>query len=395
MHERWPQPQGDADLSAFLNHLDRFCIQEIRPNFRKITEEARFPRALMRGLAELGVFTISIPKTYDGVGWGAERAAWVGRRLAYESGGMFLNYTVGSTLSVLPIILSGSDAQKEYILPRVAAGNQFGCFMLSEENGGSDPRNMSTRAVRQPDGSWKLNGRKTWITGAGAAQFGIVLALTGAKRFSAFLIRHPLGIAHVSGVTITKIAKRVQQCAPFYSVQFDDVILPPEALIGIEGEGYGTTLDTLDSGRIGIAVQANGMGDRVYDDAFAYACDRKLYGKRLIDLDGVQRRFDRAERMLNHTWGVTLEAARLRDAGAPHRLEAARAKLVATEIAFKVADTLMRSHGAMGYVAETDYLQWKADIDVTRVYEGANEVMRYVIAAEEEKRRQAPLAPAL
>lgn len=392
MHERWPQPQGDAELSAFLNNLDKFCRQEIRPNFRKITEEARFPHELMSGLADLGLFTISIPKDYDGVEWGAVSAAWVGRRLAYESGGMFLNYTVGSTLSVLPIVLSGSDAQKSSLLPYVAYGERFGCFMLSGENGGSDPRNMSMRAEKLPDGSWKLNGRKTWITGAGAAHFGIVLALTGAKRFSAFLIQHDLGIEHIHGIAINKIAKRVQQCAPFYSVQFDDVILPPEALIGIEGDGYGTILGTLDGGRIGIAAQAIGMGKRVYDDAFAYVCERKLFGKRLIDLDGVRRRFDRAERMLNHAWDVTLEAARLRDDREPHRLEAARAKLVATEIAFKVADTLMRSHGAMGYVAETDYLQWKNDIDVTRVYEGANEVMRYVIAVEEEKRRQAQLA---
>ncbi|MBM3260804.1 acyl-CoA dehydrogenase [Candidatus Kaiserbacteria bacterium] len=389
MHERWPQPHGDADLSAFLMSLDRFCLQEIRPNFRKITEEARFPYEIMSGLSELGLFLISIPEAYGGVGWNTQRSAWVGRRLAYESGGMFLNYTVGSTLSVLPIALSGSDDQKWSILPRVAVGRNYGCFMLSEENGGSDPRNMSMRAKMQPDGSWKLNGRKTWITGAGAAHFGIVLALTETKRFSAFLIQHDLGIAHIPGVTITKIAKRVHQCAPFYSVQFDDVTLPPEAVIGIEGDGYGTILGTLDGGRIGIGVQAIGMGERVYDDAFAYASERKLYGKKLIELDGVRRRFERAERMLNHAWSMTLEAARLRDAGAPHRLEAARAKLVATEIAFKVADNLMRSHGAMGYVAETDYLQWKEDIDVTRVYEGPNEVMRYVIASEEAKRRQA------
>ncbi len=392
MHERWPQPKGDTDLSWFLSQLDRFCIQEIRPNFRKITEEARFPHELMSGLSDIGLLTISIPEAYGGVGWGAERAAWVGRRLAYESGGMFLNYTVGSTLSVSPIVLAGSDALKKIILPRVASGKNFGSFMLSEENGGSDPRNMSTRAVKQSDGGWKVNGRKTWITGAGAAHFGIVLANTGAKRFSTFLIQHDEGIAKIPGITITKIAKRVQQCAPFYSVQFDDVILPPEALIGIEGEGYGTMLGTLDAGRIGIAVQSIGMGDRVYDDALTYACERRLYGKRLIDLDGVRRRFDRAERMLNHAWNVTVEAARLRDAGAPHRLEAARAKLVATEIAFKVADNLMRFHGAMGYVAETDYLQWKSDIDVTRVYEGSNEVMRYVIAVETERRRQAQLA---
>lgn len=178
MHERWPQPQGDDELSAFLRNLDRFCVDEIRPDFRKITEEARFPHELMKGLSGLGMFTIAIPEEYGGVEWGAERTAWIGRRLAYESGGMFLNHTVGSTLSVHPLVLKGSDTQKQSILPRVAAGDISGSFLLSEENGGSDPRNMSTRAVKQSNGSWILNGRKTWITGAGTAHFGIVLATT-------------------------------------------------------------------------------------------------------------------------------------------------------------------------------------------------------------------------
>jgi butyryl-CoA dehydrogenase len=395
MHTRWQvsedpagwQTSEDSYVSLLLQSVSKFCREELHPIRKQLERESRFPHEVVGRMSELGLFGLPIPEEYGGFGWSTVAASYVAREISYASGATYLLLTVGAHLSAYPIMLAGNDDQKRRILPRLALGEIFGCYMLTEENGGSDPANMSTCAERMEDGQWKVNGTKIYITGAGGADFGILIALTGKGRFSAFLVETGPGLEY-PGITVTQMHKRVQKSAPFYEVHFKDCYLPAGALLGVEGEGFKIAMKTLDGGRIGIAAQALGMAMRAHDDAFAFVQMRKMKGRTLWERESVQADFAWAQRQLKRAWQIVIKASEMRDRKTDYTKAAAQAKLIATETAWKTASKLTQYHGGMAVAEDTDYLQRLMDIYVTLIYEGANAVQTLVIERERAKRRK-------
>ncbi|WP_026380622.1 acyl-CoA dehydrogenase family protein [Afifella pfennigii] len=361
--------------------IRRFVKERLMPNEARVAQEDAIPQEILTEMRELGLFGISIGEEYGGLGLNMEEEALLmfelGRAAPAFRSAFATNVGIGSQ----GIALDGTEEQKARYLPRLASGELIGSFALTEPDVGSDAASVRATARREGD-HYLLNGTKRFITNAPQAGLFTVMARTdpqrpGAAGVSAFAVE-----AGAPGLTTgTPERKMGQQGAHICDVIFEDCRVPAEALIGgVEGRGFKTAMKVLDKGRLHIAASCVGLAERMIDDMLAYAVERRQFGRPIAEFQLLQAMFadSRAEALAARA--MVLETSRRRDAGEDVGVEAACAKMFASEMVGRVADRNVQVHGGAGYIREYRAEQLFRDARLFRIYEGTTQIQQVIIA---------------
>ena len=369
------------DHEAIRAAVREVCDARVAPNAAEADENSEFPKASYEALRQADFHAPHIPEEYGGVGADALATAIVIEEVARACASSSLIPAVNK-LGSLPLLLSGSASLKEAYLPKVASGESMFSYCLSEPEAGSDAASMTTRAVRDGD-SWVLNGVKRWITNAGVSDFYTVFAVTDAsarsRGISAFVVEKA-----DEGVSFGAPEKKLGiKGSPTREVYFDNVRIPASRLIGAEGTGFATAMQTLDHTRVTIAAQAVGIAQGALDYAKAYLKERKQFGKPIADFQGIQ--------FMLADMGMKLEAARQLTyvaAGKSERGDAdltyfgAAAKCFASDAAMEITTDAVQLLGGYGYTRDYPLERMMRDAKITQIYEGTNQVQRIVMARQ-------------
>ena len=357
------------------------AVRELRPGARQRDREGVFPEDELRMLAGLGLMGVNLPGGYGGAEAGAVALSLAVTELA--RGCPATAVTVSVTNMVAEVVCKyGSDAQKQRYLPCITGGEySSAAFALSEPHCGSDAAALRTTATRTPDG-WLLNGTKQWITSGDHAGVTVVWARTndspGARGISTFLV--PAG---VDGLTVgkheDKMGVRGSSTVPLI---FEDCLLPDDALMGEEGQGFPVAMTALDGGRIGVASQALGIGQEALSEARSYAMERQAFGGPIAALQAIQGMLADSATEIDAARLLTLRAAWLKERGEPFTREASMAKVYTSEMANRVCYRALQIHGGYGYTREYAVERLSRDARVTTIYEGTSEIQRLVIGRD-------------
>ncbi|NGQ96227.1 acyl-CoA dehydrogenase [Brevibacillus sp. SYP-B805] len=356
-----------------------FAEAEVAPTAAERDEEERFDRSLFEKMAELGLTGIPWPEEYGGAG--ADYLSYV---LAVEELSR-VDASIGVTLSAhvslasWPLYKFGTEEQKQKFLRPLAEGKKMGAYCLTEPGSGSDSAGMRTTAVKDGD-HYILNGSKIFITNAGEAEIYIVFAVTDPalkhKGISAFIVEKGM-----DGFTMGKKEKKLGiRSSPTMAVNFEDVRVPKENLLGAEGEGFKIAMMTLDGGRNGIAAQALGIAQGAFDHALAYAKERVQFGKPIASLQAIQFKLADMATKIEAARLLTYQAAWLEDQGLPYGKASAMSKVFAGDIAMEVTTEAVQIFGGYGYTREYPVERFMRDAKITQIYEGTNEIQRVVIS---------------
>lgn len=359
-----------------------FARQEIAPLAAQADRDQRFHLPLQQQALELGLLNIAMPEAYGGMGLGALEVALVTEQLCRACLGLGTALCVNA-LAAEPILLAGSETQKQQWLPRLAQG-EFASFALTEPGAGSDAAGIRTSAVRQGDG-YVLNGSKIWISNASLASFFVVFAKTdpaaGHKGISAFIVERDS-----PGLTVGEpLGKLGQRAAPTCEVFFDQVQVPLSNRLGAEGEGFALAMRTFDQSRPMVAAFGLGLVQRCIDEALPYATGRQSMGQRLIDHQAVAHKLAEMQIRLEASRLLTYQAAWLADQGQRNTLQASVAKAYTSDAAMWAATEAIQILGGMGYSTEYAVEKLFRDAKVLQIYEGTSEIQRSIIAREMER----------
>ncbi len=374
---------------GLLEALRRFVSERLRPLEAKVAEEDAIPDALIGEMRELGLFGLSIPEDYDGLGLCMEEECLAALELGRASPAFRSMFGTNVGIGSQGLVMYGTEAQKREWLPRIASGEIITSFCLTEAESGSDSASVRTRARRDGD-HYVLDGAKRYITNADKASLFTVMARTdanepGAKGVSAFLVP-----ADSAGLSIGKPERKMgQQGAHVCDVNFDGVRVPADNRLGAEGEGFKLAMRVLDRGRLHISAVCTGLADRILDDTLVYAEGRKQFGQPLTGFQLVQAMIADSKTEILASRALVLETARKRDRGENTTLEAASAKLFASEMVGRVADRAVQILGGAGYIADYGIERLYRDVRLFRIYEGSSEIQKLVIARETLKRSRA------
>ena len=356
-----------------------FAREKVLPKAAGIDENKKIPRELIAEMGRLGFMGIDVPERYGGSGMDRLTYMLVVEEInrACASTGVVLCTHV--SLGIEPILLFGSDAQKEKWLPSLAKGEKIACFALSEPASGSDAAAMRTSARRDGD-VWALNGTKNFITNGLGADTAIVFASTdrtkGHHGISAFLVERGfpgfrLGKDEVKlGIT----------CSGSVEMVFEDCRVPAENRLGEEGEGFKIAMNTLDGGRIGIAAQAVGIARAALEEATRYSRQRRAFGRSISEFQAIQFMLADMATEVDAARLLTHRAAWLKDRGSRYTREASQAKLFASEVAMRSAVKGIQIFGGYGYMNDYPVERYFRDAKITEIYEGTSEIQRLVIA---------------
>jgi len=356
-----------------------FADRQLAPRAPGYDERAEFPWDNVRGLAELGLFGLTIDEGYGGSGGTTRQLAIVAEEIARACGATSVVYLAHLALCTQFIHLFGTDEQKRRFVPPLARGEVIGAFALTEPGAGSDAAAMQTTAIKT-DGHYVLNGAKLFTTNALEAQTFVVLATRDrslrARGIDALVVERD-----TEGFSINpqhgKMGMRATSTA---ELVFEDCAVPEENRLGAEGEGFRQTMEVLNSSRIGIAAQCVGIARAALEASVDYAKRREAFGQRLADKQAIQWMIAdmatgvEAARLLVH------RAATLKDMGLAYVTEASMAKLYASRVAVESADKAVQIHGGTGYFSPTTVERLYRDAKVTEIYEGTSEVQRMIIA---------------
>jgi acyl-CoA dehydrogenase len=357
-----------------------FALKKLEPLNRMAETERDFAsRKAVAILAAEGLLRLLVPRAYGGTAPTIDHRAMVAARegIAYASAVSHSAFAVQG-LGALPIAIAGSEEQKREWLPKAAGGKVITAFGLTEPDAGSDVAAITTRAKRTKNG-WTLSGTKTFISNGGIADIYTIFAKTkpdlGHRGISAFLVR-----AGKRGFKVEP--QRMLANLPIGTLRFKDVSLSNDDLIGKENEGFYTAMRTLDSLRPTVAAAACGVGRRALDEAVARAKARKTFGQPIGQHQGIRWMLADGAVSLRAARLLTYRAAWLKDQGQERvTIEAAEAKLFATETAQKLVDLALQVHGASGAVRDSQTAQMYREIRALRVYEGTSEILREVIGS--------------
>jgi butyryl-CoA dehydrogenase len=358
-----------------------FAVARVRPAAAETDRRERFPREIVAELGRLGVLGCFVPERYGGAGFDYTAYALALEELAAACAATATIFTAHASLATWPILALGTNAQRERYLPRLARGEWLGCFALSEPASGSDAAALGTTARRAGD-HYVLNGTKNFVTNAPDAQLAIVFASLdpsrGNKGLGAFIVETAW-----AGFEVLRIEEKMGvRGAHSAQLALTDLRVPRENLLGEEHGGFRVAMQTLDGGRIGIAAQAVGIARAALEDSLAYVKERRAFGQRLADFQGLQWRLADMATAVEAARLLTLRAAFLKDQGLPYSKEAAMAKLYAAETAMSSAIQGVQLHGGYGYTREFAVERYFRDAKVTEIYEGTSEIQRVVIASQ-------------
>jgi acyl-CoA dehydrogenase len=374
----------DAEtFDLFRTTVRRFVDERLIPAEDLVEETDAVPAEIVAQMKELGLFGLSIPEDYGGIGCSMAEEAAIIRELTRAS--LSFRSVIGTTVGIgsQGIVIDGTEAQKREWLPRLAAGEAISSFALTEPEAGSDAGSLRTMAVLEGD-SYRINGTKRFITNAPRASVFTLMARTdpetkGAGGISAFIIP-----ADTPGITLGKPDKKMgQKGAITCDVILEDVVVPASAIIGgVPGQGFKTAMKVLDRGRIHMGAVALGMMDRLIELSTRYAAERRQFGKPIGEHQLVQAMLaDMKCDQLASEALLEKVAARF-DAGEKTPLEAAALKYVATEAVGRVADRAVQIHGGAGYMAEYKVERFYRDVRLLRIYEGTSQIQQTIIAKQ-------------
>jgi butyryl-CoA dehydrogenase len=354
--------------------------REIAPHAAQIDRSHEFPRKIFARLGEMGLLGIMMPEAWGGAGMDALSYVLAMEEVARACASTSVIMSVQSSLVSAPILAAGNDGQRARWLPDLASGRKVGCFALSEPEAGSDAKAQKTRAVRAGTG-WVLNGTKNFITNAPVADLALVFATTDpAKRshgISAFLVPTNTPGFKV-GPPDDKLGIRG---APSAQIFLTDCAVDDDARLGPEGDGFKVALRALDGGRIGIAAQALGIARAAFEDAVAYARERKTFGQPIAEHQAIQFKLADMRTEIDAARMLLWRAAVLKDSGRAYATEASMAKLFASEVANRAAKEAVQIFGGYGYLADFPAERHFRDAKITEIYEGTSEIQRMVIAS--------------
>jgi len=361
-----------------------FVKNELAPMAKQIDEDDTFPIETVRKLGELGLMGMFVPNEWEGAGLSHYLYALAIEEISSASAAVGTIVSAHSSLAVWPILKFGTDAQKKRFLPPMAKGEAIGCFCLTEPEAGSDAANLKTSYRHASDG-YTISGAKAFITNASRAKTGIVFATKDRslrhRGISTFLLD-----METPGVLVGKPEKKLGiHGADSCPVDFDEVFVPKECLLGNEGDGFRIAMATLDGGRIGIAAQAVGIAKGAFERAAAYARTRTQFGKPIIEFQAIGWMLANMLTKIEASRMLVLRAAELKDLGGRSTLYSSMAKLFAAETAMETATKAVQVLGGYGYIKDYELERFFRDAKITEIYEGSSEIQRLVLANELKK----------
>jgi acyl-CoA dehydrogenase len=372
----------DPDITqAFLDSVRSFVNERLIPAENEVAETDQIPADIVADLKAMGLFGLTVPEEYGGLGVTMEEESLVMFEMGRTSPAFrsLFGTTVG--IGSQGILIDGTQAQKDYWLPKLASGEMTASFALTEPEAGSDAASLRTTARREGD-HYIVNGSKRFITNAPTAGFFTLMARTdpnnkGAGGVSAFIVD-----AKTPGITVGKPDKKMgQRGAHTADVVFDNVRVPAENIIGgKEGQGFKTAMKVLEKGRIHIAAICVGAAERMLDDALKYAMERRQFGQPIAEFQLVQAMLADSKMEVYAARCMVIDAARRRDNGENVSTEASCCKLFASEMCGRVADRAVQIFGGSGYVADHGIERFYRDVRLFRLYEGTSQIQQLVIA---------------
>ena len=359
-----------------------FAQNEIAPRAREMDEKGEFPWEIVHEMAELGFMGLPIPEEYGGAGADTVSFALLMEEIARASGSIALTMDAHTGLACEPLLLFGTEEQKQKVLVPLARGEKIGALAVTEPGGGSDiAGGVRTTAIR--DGQeWVINGSKTFITNGSVADVVIVLAVTdpakGRRGFSQLIVEKGAPGFRV-GKDEEKMGLRASVTTQLF---FEECRVPAANLLGAEGEGLKQSLIVLDNGRVVIAAMAVGLAQAAFEAAVRYVKERTAFGGPLAQLQAIQWKLADMATEIEAARLMVYHAAWLKDQGRPFKKEAAMAKLFASEMAERACFEAIQIHGGYGYIKEYDVERYYRDNRLTTIGEGTSEIQRLVISRE-------------
>lgn len=371
---------------AFLATVRAFARDRVAPAAAKVDESGEFPRALIAEAGAIGLMGMTIPAAANGAGRDYVAYAMAVEAVAKSSATLAVILTVNNSLVAEPIAEFGTDVQRERWLGKLASGQSVGAFALSETNAGSDAANQQVTAT--PDGSgYVINGTKVWVASAEVAEVAIVFAVTEpgarARGISAFLV--PLSSPGISRRASDSLGVRGLGCM---DLTFTSVRVGADALLGELNRGFRLAMRAIEGGRIAIAAQSLGVGQAALDEAIAYARRREVFGQSIGDFQAVQFQLADLATELEAARMLTWRAADSHDRKPRVAIEAAMAKLQASEAAHRAADRAMQILASEGYRRGSTVERIFRDVRAAEIYQGTSEVQRMIIAEQLMDRRR-------
>ncbi len=369
-----------------IETVRRFVAERLRPIEAQVAENDAVPDEIVAEMRELGLFGLTIPEEYGGLGLTMEEEALVCIELGRTSPAFRSTFGTNVGIGSQGLVMFGTPEQKAKWLPGVASGEIVTSFALTEPEAGSDSAAVQTRARRDGD-HYVLDGSKRYITNANKAGLFTVMARTdpdkkGGSGVSAFLVPRDL-----PGLSVGKSERKMgQQGAHIHDVIFEGVRVPVENRLGAEGEGFRVAMQVLDRGRLHIAAVCCGVAERLLADTVAYASERRQFGQAIASFQMIQAMIADSKTELLAARALVMESARKRDAGDNVTLEASASKLYASEMVGRVADRAVQIFGGAGYVADYGIERLYRDVRIFRIYEGTSQIQQLVIARETLKR---------
>jgi butyryl-CoA dehydrogenase len=361
------------------DNVRRFADEVVRPRAKEIDKTGEFPRSFFDQAGALGLAGVAVPEEYGGGGMDTLSYSLVIEEISRACANSGVILSVNNSLVCDPILRFGSEQQKRELLTPLASGRKLGCFGLTEPGAGSDAASLRTLARRDGD-DYLLEGNKVFITNGTHADLALVFATVDPEKkhrgITAFVVPTDApGFHH--GVHETKLGVNASGTT---ELSFDRVRVPAGQRLGAEGDGFKIAMAALDGGRIGIAAQAVGIAQAALEDALAYAQQREQFGQRLAEFQAIQFYLADMATEIDAARLLTWKAAWMKDQGKRYTLEAAQAKLFASEMAQRVTNKALQIHGGYGYSREYNVERYFRDARITEIYEGTSEVQKMVIA---------------
>ena len=372
------RPGVSPDDLAVADAVARFATDTLAPRARAVDEQALSTTCHVPALAALGVMGMNLPESLGGPGVTPTAMLLslveISRACAATSSMIGAHY-----LGTDAVLIGGAPEQHRQWLPQAATGEWLAGFALTEPRGGSHPADLRTRAVREGD-HYRLDGVKHFISNAREARFLVVFAKTdmeaGARGVSAFVVD-----TASPGIQVSAPEKLMGiRGAHAFEVAFNGVRVPASQRLGEEGSGFRTAMKVLDNSRLDVAATALGIAEAALADATRWLKERHIGGEPIATKQGLQWMLADMKLRLEASWGLTLQALALREAGQGFTLQSAMAKLHATEMVAFVADAALQMHGGYGYTQEMPLERYVRDARILRIYEGSSEVQRNIIA---------------
>ena len=361
--------------------LREFADKEIAPRAAKYDDAGEFPVASVKKMRELGLFGLPFPEQYGGGGFGTLEYAMAVEEVSRGCASTGITLAAHVSLGTWPIYAFGTEEQKRKYLPALCSGEKLASFGLTEPEAGSDAGGTKTRAVLDGN-TYTVNGRKIYITNGSVSGTTVFTAVTtpgiGAKGISSFIVEKGTP-GFTAGSREKKLGHRASDTVELI---FENLKLPKENRLGEEGSGFKQFMQTLDGGRISIGAMSLGIAQAALDASVRYACERRQFGKAIADFQAIQLLLADMVTELEAARMLVYQTARLKDRGVTNSRYSAMAKLKASTVAMRAADTAVQIHGGAGYMTDHPVERYFRDAKLMEIGEGTSQIQKLIIARE-------------